>query len=142
MIQKSKLFLDTKTLNRWKSVQGLFLMAGNQAQVICRCYGTTQHLWLARPAQISELDGVILLTFALNQHIREAQIKKKLSVDPYIWKAAKYVRRLSACIMEFEPEELTLVDTLPNIRYLNFDERSELEAKISAAENERAKRAV
>lgn len=128
---KPSWFADVRTLNKWRDVQGILFFSGHQCQiVICSCE-VPQFIWLARPVRIIEEDGVIVGTFAVNEHIREAQRKAKKDIDPYVWKCGGYVRGLCAFRLNVDPVEINIFDSIPDIRYLNFDERKTLEDKIA-----------
>ncbi len=139
---KPNWFFDLRTLNKWRDVQGILFLNGHQCQIVVCSGGQPHFIWLQKPIRIIEEDGVIVGTFAANEHIRETERKMKLNISPYDWKCAGYMRGLSAFVLNVELTELPIFDTMPNSRYLDFDERNKLEDKIATVLRAKEKQSV
>lgn len=129
-MKKPSWFIDTKTLNRWQTIQGLFLFPGHVAQIILTFQREPYMVWLKKPVRIEELNHLIVATFALNDEEREACYIARRDVPPYIWKSAIYNRELKAFIGQIDQGDLEHLENISNSRYLKFDERKALADKL------------
>lgn len=130
-MKKPSWFIDTKTLNRWQTIQGLFFFPGHIAQIILTFHNAPYMVWLKKPIRIEEINHCIVATFALNDDEREACYIANRDVPAYIWKSAIYNRELKAFVGQINPGDLEHLENISNSRYLKFDERQALAAKLA-----------
>jgi hypothetical protein len=116
--------ITTKELNKWKTVQGIYMFSGHTCQVILLDHNIPIAIFIQKPYRLNKIEQTITGVFALNEHelpkMREYLI------------TAIYEKSVKAFIYELQNKELQLIISHPLVKYLEEREREQV-GKLLAA---------